>query len=137
MSKVDGSDVLDALERLFHAVDGFDVPKAEDHAARAEAIEVLRANGRDPMDPRSLMALEERKYRAAPDPEPQVGSVVFVRVRQSFRVRHLDPDEMQVPEGELLEYDPNRPAIKLEGRWWGSNALDQALDKNWITLEGE
>lgn len=135
--KADDTDVLDALERLFHSVDGFDVPKQEEYDARQQALKVLRDYGRDPMDPKSLLEFEERKHRAAPDPEPGEGSVVFVRVNQAFRVRHLDPDEVQVPEGVLLEYDPKRPAIKIEGRWWGSNALDQALDKNWISLEGD
>jgi hypothetical protein len=136
MTSDSNREVLDVLERLFHSVDDYDTPKEEHHAAKQEALAMLEKHDRNPMTTESLARLEDRKRQASPDPDVAAGTMM-VSVLKPILVTALDPVEINLKQNDLMFYDPERPAILHDGKWWGGPALDQAIDRQWIRVTAE
>ncbi len=130
-------EVLDVLERLFHSVDDYCTPKEEHYAAKREALAMLEKHDRNPMTTESLARVEARKLVTSPDPLAEVAVGNMVRVLKPILVIALDPVEITLNHNDVMFYDPKRPAILRDGKWWGGPALDQALDRNWIEVSAE
>lgn len=123
---MDTSNILNALERLYHSATDLEVNPQERHRAEKEALDTLRRADRDPMAPESLRTFQRRKRRSIRT--SVIGSLCEVRVLRPLKVSLLDVPVTTVKVGQILSYDPARPGLFADRQWWGGPTLDYAFE---------